>query len=123
MDICILFYNDNTALVEKMVGNVLRQAGGRYDNDIKQAAQTIREALIKVQQKIDNLVFQTPGILVNAEHSEVHQQLMDLTLYSADILQTVSTFINVYPSCSKFFHNSHHHLSKTTGTSLLLTKK
>ena len=123
MDLCVLFYNDNASLVEKMVGNVLKQAGGRYDNDIKQAAQTIKEALIKVQQKIDNLVFQTPGILVNAEHSEVHQELMDLTLYSADILQTISTFINAYPSSSTIFHNSHHHSSKAAGTSLLLAKK
>ena len=70
MDLCVLFHSDNSSLVEKMVGNVIKQAQGRYDNDIKQTARTIREALYKVQQKIESLVFKTPGILINTENSQ-----------------------------------------------------
>ena len=105
-----------------MVGNVIKQANGRYNNDIKQAAQTIREALCKVQQKTERLVFQTPGILFNAENSNVHQELMDLASYSADILQTLSTFFHAHPPAAKIFHYSHlHHCS--TRISQLLAKK
>ena len=125
MDLCVLFSNDNSSLVEKMVANVINQAMGRYDNDIKQSARTVREALIKVQHRVDTLVFQTPGIISNAENSKVSQQLMDLALYSADILKTLSTFFNAYPPAANIFHHSHlhHNSTKATGPSLLMAKK
>ena len=82
-------------------------ADGRYDNDIIQSAQTIKEALFKVQGKVDDIVFQTPGIIGNK--SEINQELMDLALYSADILKTISTFIQAYSPAAIIFHNSHLH--------------
>ena len=96
LDLCTLFYNDNQTLVEKMIKNVITQAEGRYDNDIMQASRTMREALLKVQQKVDILVFQTPGMISSAKNSHVHQELIDLSFYSADILQTISLFLQAY---------------------------
>ena len=124
LDICVLFYNDNPSLVEKMIGNVIKQAEGRYDNDLKQSAHTIREALFKVQGKVDKVVFQTPGILANTETSEINQQLMDLALYSADILKTIDTFFHAFTPAAKIFHQSHlHQFSDPSKPSLLLAKK
>lgn len=122
MDICVLYYDENPSLVEKMVDNVIKQADGRYDNDIIQSAQTIKEALFKAQGKVDELVYQTPGLLAN--NSKTNQQLMDLALYSADILKSISAFIQAYPPAAKIFHTSHlHYFSDESNPSLLLAKK
>ena len=125
LDLCTLFYNDNQALVEKMIKNVITQAEGRYDNDIMQASRTMREALLKVQQKVDILVFQTPGMISSAKNSQVHQELVDLSFYSADILQTISLFLQAYKPAAKIFHRSHLQGKslKEVGASTLLGKK
>lgn len=107
LDICVLFHDDNSTLVEKMVKNVIEKSKGRYDNDIKQTAQTIKEALYKVQGEIENLLFRTPGILSNNDTTNINQELIYIASYSADILLTIDKFISAYNPAAIIFYNSH----------------
>uniref|UniRef100_A0A8C5LWV1 Activating signal cointegrator 1 complex subunit 2 n=1 Tax=Leptobrachium leishanense TaxID=445787 RepID=A0A8C5LWV1_9ANUR len=117
MDICVLFGKGNSALLQKMIGNIFQHQPSYYQ-DLNDSVPTLLQVLCSI---LDVFGLQQDQDLVEPQKLEAQkrstplempvQELKDAVLYFCDSSSTLWAFLDIFPAASDTFRK-HDFLSR-----------
>ncbi|XP_072271385.1 activating signal cointegrator 1 complex subunit 2 [Pyxicephalus adspersus] len=106
LDICVLFGKGNSALLQKMIGNIFQQQPSYYE-DLDESIPTLLQVFSSIM-KVCGLQqddCKEPLKLRDAKPSSpldmAEQELQDAIFYFCDTSSTIWAFLEIFPSASK----------------------